>query len=203
MNSTAEIRKANTPETGALFLEADVFVPAPASQLYEILLDVRSFPRWVPAVRRVEILEGPIGPGMVSEWEVLALGIRKRVRSVLEAAEDDEFLRWSHEGPVRGWGECRLRERGNGTLARFITGIHVAEPLLRRLACRPSVHSLANSQLKRSLAGLGKFVCGPDAGDRVLVGVPGGPESGVLPAKIKGGAGAPPSLTSKRCFYSK
>ena len=95
---------------------ANVFIPAPASQLYETLLNVRSFPRWVPAVRRVEILEGPIGPGMVSEWEVSALGIRKRVQSVLEVAEDDEFLRWSYEGPVRGWGSAGS---GNEELERW------------------------------------------------------------------------------------
>ncbi len=107
---------------------------------------------------------------MVSEWEVSALGIKKRVQSVLEVAEDDEFLRWSYAGFVQGWGECRLWERGDGTLARFATSIYVAEPMLRRLACRSSVRSLANSQLRRSLAGLGKFIRDPDADDLTPVG---------------------------------
>ena len=170
MNSTAEIQKATSPGPEALSLGARVFIPAPVSQLYETLLDVRNFPRWVPVVRQVKVLEGPIGSGMISEWEISALGTRRRVRSVLEVAEDAEFLRWSYEGSVEGWGECRLQERRDGTLARFTTEVHVTEPVLRRLVCRLPVRSLANSQLKRSLAGLGKFVCAPNADDRILVG---------------------------------
>jgi hypothetical protein len=151
---------------------ASLFVPAPATRLYETLLDVGSFPSWVPAVRRVEVLEGPPGPGMVSEWEVSLFGIKKKVLSVLEAAESSALLRWTYEGPIRGWGECVLRDRGDGTLASFSTELQVAEPVLERLLRRLPAHSLATGQLKRSLAGLGRIVCGEADSGRVLVGPP-------------------------------
>ncbi|MGF1470833.1 MAG: SRPBCC family protein [Rubrobacteraceae bacterium] len=154
----------------ALEVGASVFVPAPATRLYETLLDVRNFPAWTPAVRRVNVVEGPPGPGMVSEWEVSLLGIRKRILSVLEIAENSGLLRWSYEGPVDGWGACELYPREDGTLARFATELRVAEPVLGRLLQRLPVHSLATSQLKRSLLGLGRMVCGEEARGRILVG---------------------------------
>lgn len=155
-----------------LSLGASLFVPAPATRLYETLLDVRSFPGWVPVVRRVRVLEGPPGPGMVSEWEVSLLGIRKKVLSVLETAENSTRLRWTYEGPVLGWGECVLQDRGDSTLASFSTELRVAEPVLERLVRRLPVQNLASNQLRRSLAGLGRMVCGEAGCDRVLVGPP-------------------------------
>ncbi len=151
-------------------LGASLFVPAPAARLYEALLDVGSFPRWVPVVRRVEVLEGPPGPGMVSEWEVSLLGIRKKVLSVLETAENSTLLRWSYGGPVLGWGECVLQDRGGGTLASFSTELRVAEPVLEKLTRRLPVYSLATSQLRRSLAHLGQMVCDEAGSNQVLVG---------------------------------
>lgn len=147
-----------------------MFVPVPAARLYEVLLDVRNFPRWAPAVRRVEVLEGEPGPGMVSEWELSVLGLKRRVQSLLEIADPSGRLRWTYEGPVNGWGACVLRERGGGTVADFSTELRVAEPVLGRLLERLPVRGLATSQLKRSLAGLGRMVCGEQGAGRVLVG---------------------------------
>jgi Polyketide cyclase / dehydrase and lipid transport len=65
------------------------------------MLDVQSFPRWAPGVRRVEVVEGPNGPGMISEWEVSILGLRRRISSVLEEAESPTLLRWTYDGLVR------------------------------------------------------------------------------------------------------
>jgi uncharacterized membrane protein len=79
-----------------------MFVPVPAARLYEVLLDVERFPCWAPAVRRVKVLEGGPGVGMVSEWELSALGLRKRVLSVLETADSSCRLRWTYEGPIQG-----------------------------------------------------------------------------------------------------
>ena len=151
-------------------LGASMFVPVPATLLYEALLDVGSFPRWAPAVRRVEVLEGGPGAGMISEWELSVLGIRKRVRSLLETADPSRRLRWTYEGAVHGWGGCVLRERGDGTVADFSTELRVAEPALTRLISRLPVRGLATSQLKRSLAGLGRMVCDEHEAGRVLVG---------------------------------
>lgn len=157
-------------ESKGLSLGASVFVPAPATLLYEALLDVGSFPKWAPAVHRVEVLEGGPGAGMVSEWELSVLGIRKRVRSLLETAEPSGRLRWTYEGTVCGWGACVLREQEHGTVADFSTELRVAEPRLERLLNRLPVRGVATSQLKRSLAGLGRMVCSEHEAGRVLVG---------------------------------
>lgn len=148
-------------------LGANLLVPTPMASMYEAVRDVRSFPQWAPGVRRVEILEGSGEPGMLSEWEVSFLGLRRKVLSVLEDAEPSEFLRWSYEGPVAGWGECSLEEQGEWTLAEFRTVLSPSEPALERLARNASVRRAATSHLKRSLARLGRFVAGER---RVVVG---------------------------------
>lgn len=141
-------------------IEASLYVSAPPEDLYAAVLDVRGFPRWAPGVRRVEIVEGPVGPGMVSEWEVSVLGLRRRVRSVLEEAEPFGFVRWSYDGPVRGWGECEISALGDGALAEFTTALHPVDPALNKLAGLVPVRGAATSHLKRCLARLGQTVSG-------------------------------------------
>lgn len=154
-------------ETAGHSVGASLYVPAPPEDLYEAVLDVRSFPRWAPGVRRVEIVEGPVGPGMVSEWEVSVLGIRRKVRSVLEEADPAVFLRWSYDGPVRGWGECAISPLGDGAIAAFETALYPEDPTLNRLASTAAAGSAATSHLKRCLARLGLTVSGSD-GFRVI-----------------------------------
>ncbi len=139
---------------------ASVFAQAPPEKFYEAVRDVRGFPGWAPGVRRVEVFENPGEPGMVSGWEVSFLGFRRIVSSVLEEAEKPGFLRWSYEGPITGWGECRLWPQGNGTLAEFRTELIPEEPLLEGLMTTAPARSAAQGQLKRSLARLGELVCG-------------------------------------------
>ena len=146
----------NTTAEGAI--GASLFVPAPPESLYEAVLDVRSFPLWAPGVRRVEVVEGPGGPGMVSEWEISVLGMRRKVRSVLEEAEPPTFLRWSYGGPVRGWGECEISAPGNGAIAAFRTALHPQDPALIGLARTAAARTAATSHLKRCLARLGQTV---------------------------------------------
>ena len=62
-------------ETSSDVVAASLFVPVPPRELYEVVLDVRNFPSWAPGVRRVEVLKGPVGPGMVSEWEIHVLDV--------------------------------------------------------------------------------------------------------------------------------
>ncbi|HET7478228.1 MAG TPA: SRPBCC family protein [Rubrobacteraceae bacterium] len=149
---------------------ASVLAPAAPDAFFETVRDVRSFPDWAPGVRRVEVLEDPGGPGMLSEWEVSFLGLRKKVLSVLEEAERPEFLRWTYDGPVRGWGECAIRERGDGTLAEFRTGIVPADRRLRSVMGSSVAREAAHSQLRRALERLGRLAA-PDAG-RITVGPP-------------------------------
>lgn len=117
------------------------------------------------------MLAGSGEPGMLSEWEVSFLGFRKKVRSVLEEAEHPELLRWSYDGPVEGWGECAIRERGGGTLAEFRTGLVPADRRLEPLMGSPMARGAASRQLRRALRRLGHLVAPGPAGC-VIVGPP-------------------------------
>jgi len=79
-------------------LAAAVFAPVAPEDSYEAVIDVRGFPAWEPGVRRVEVLSGEGGAGMLSEWEISFLGFSKRVLSVLEEAELPSRLRWAGRG---------------------------------------------------------------------------------------------------------
>ena len=142
---------------------AGVFAPVPAEEFYEAVLDVRGFPAWAPGVRRVEILANDGEPGMLSEWEVSVLGVRRRVRSVLEVAEAPGLLRWTYDGPVTGWGECSVGRVGNGTLAEFRTALRPTDPLVARLMRSGLATDVARDLLKRSLGRLGRLVAGEAA----------------------------------------
>lgn len=159
---------ATSHKTRKTVLAATVFAPVAPEDFYEAVLDVRGFPAWAPGVRRVEVLSGEGGAGMLSEWEVSFLGFRRRVLSVLEEAEAPFRLRWRYEGALEGWGECSLESVGDGALASFRTALAPADPLLAGLARGASVRDAARGQLKRSLLRLGRFVAGDDA--RVLAG---------------------------------
>jgi uncharacterized membrane protein len=149
---------------------ASLFVPSPARKLYDVVLDVRNFPSWAPGVRSVEVLKGPVGPGMVSEWEVSVLGLRRRISSVLVEAEDPRFLCWTYEGAISGHGECVIQDLGHGSLAEFKTQLSPAEPVLQGLARTLLAKNAARIHLKRCLARLGQIVSGD--GDAVRVGPP-------------------------------
>ena len=155
-------------KVGEGVIGASVSVPVPAWRLYEAVRDVRSFPRWAPGVRRVEVLRGPAGPGMISEWEISFLGLKRRVLSVLEEDEPAEFLRWTYEGPITGWGECVIKSSGHGTLAEFRTALSPVDPRLGRLMQCAFVKNAAYTHLKRSLARLGGLLSADDR--RVVVG---------------------------------
>ena len=159
---------ATQNKVGEGVIGASVFVPVSAWRFYEAVRDVRSFPGWAPGVRGVEVLEEPAGGGMLSEWEISFLGLKRRVLSVLEEDVPAEFLRWSYEGQITGWGECFIKSSGYGTLAEFRTALSPVDPCLQRLMQSAFVKDAAYSHLKRSLAQLGRLVSGD--GGRVLVG---------------------------------
>jgi hypothetical protein len=103
---------------------------------------------------------------MLSEWEVSFLGFKKRVLSVLEEAEAPFRLRWTHAGPVEGWGGCSIEPVGDGALDSFGTALAPAGPLLACLARGAAARGAAQTHLKRALSRLGRLVAGEDA--RVL-----------------------------------
>ncbi len=156
---------------------AAVFAPVAPEEFYGAVLDVRGFPAWAPGVRRVEVLSGEGGAGMLSEWEVSFLGLKTRVFSVLEETEAPSRLRWTYDGPVEGWGECSIDSVGDGALASFETALAPTDPLLAHLARGSSATNAARGQLKRALSRLGRLVSGDDA--RVRVGPVNGGVRGV------------------------
>lgn len=138
---------------------ASLFVPSVrARDLYEAVLDVRNFPSWAQGVRRVEIVEGPVGQGMVSEWEISFLGSRRKVSSLLVEADDPRFLRWTYEGSISGYGECAIEDLGHGALAEFRTELRPAEPALEKLMQSSPVRNATSRHLKRCLARLGQVI---------------------------------------------
>ena len=147
-------------------------MPSPAKDLYEAVLDVRSFPRWAPGVRHVEVLARAGEPGMVSMWEVSVFGLKKKILSILEEAESSTCLRWTYDGPVRGWGQCSIKDWSDGALAEFRTELHPTEPILRKVMQMPATKSATSSYLRRCLVRLGRAVSGDGA--RVRVGPPQG-----------------------------
>lgn len=150
------------------FIGASLFVPSStARELYEVLLDVHSFPRWAPGVRRVEILANAGEPGMVSEWEVSVFGLKRKILSALEEADSSTFLRWTYDGLILGWGQCIIRDRADGVLAEFRTELHPTEPVLGKLMRMPGARSATSLHLKRCLTRLGRVVSGDEARVRV------------------------------------
>jgi hypothetical protein len=143
-------------------------VPSSAHDLYDVMLDVRNIPTWAPGVRRVEVLEGYGEPGMVSEWEICFLGLKRKFLSVLEEAESPALLRWTYDGLVGGWGQCVIRQHGESALAVFQTELWATEPHLKKLMRRWPAREAASTHLKRCLAQLGRMVSGD--GSQVRVG---------------------------------
>ena len=128
---------------------ASLFVPVPARELYEVVLDVRGFPAWAPGVRRVEVIGGSLGQGMVSEWEVSVLGLRRRILSTLLEAEAPRFLRWTYEGP------------------EFKTELRPAETILEKLMGSLPARTASHNHLKSCLLRLGRAVSENEGAIRV------------------------------------
>jgi uncharacterized membrane protein len=168
---TKQMVQAPSNKMQGTVIAASVFTSVPAERLYEALRDVRGFPRWAPGVRRVEVIRGLGEQGMLSEWEVSFLGLRKKIWSVLEEAVPQTFLRWSYEGTITGWGECELRSSSGGwTLAEFRTELELEEAWLRPLVHSAAVKEAARRHLRRTLLRLGQLVTGD--GERFVVGPP-------------------------------
>ena len=110
------MKVATSNKTREMELAAAVFAPVAPEDFYEAVLDVRGSPAWAPGVRRVGVLSGEGGAGMLSEWEVSFLGFGKTVRSMLEEAENQ---------PVPAALDVRWAGRGLGrVLHRARRGVH-------------------------------------------------------------------------------
>jgi len=159
--------------TTSAVIGASLLAPAPAHDLYEVVLDVRNFPKWAPGVQRVEVLKGYGEPGMVSEWEICFLGLKRKFLSVLEEAESPALLRWAYDGFVSGRGQCVIEQQGESAHAVFHTELWAAEPYLKKIMQMSLAREAASTHLKRCLAQLGRMASGDASRVRV------GPAEGV------------------------
>jgi ribosome-associated toxin RatA of RatAB toxin-antitoxin module len=150
------------------WIGASVVVPAPPEMVYANVLKVENFPAWAAGVRNVEVLrqsDPPHSPGMVSEWEVSLLSVRRRVVSVLDESEAPNHLRWSYISMIHGWGECWISTSAGATLVEFATEFHVREPHLDRLLHSSFSEGVVRHYLRRSLLKLGEISL-PEGADR-------------------------------------
>ncbi|MGC4981848.1 MULTISPECIES: SRPBCC family protein [unclassified Streptomyces] len=106
-------------------------LPAPPADVYTVLEQAETYPRWWPQVREVT---------PVDEHSAVI-----RIRSVLpydititahEARRDPAagVLEMGMSGDLDGWARWTLDAAGPGTRARYDQNVHVTTPLLRRLA---------------------------------------------------------------------
>ncbi|GAA2260961.1 polyketide cyclase [Streptomyces ruber] len=106
-------------------------LPAPPAPVYEVLERIQDYPRWWPQVREVTRVDGTHA--------------RLRIRSAVpydltftgeEVRRDAAagVLELAMTGDLEGWARWTLTADGTGTLARYDQEVHVAKPLLRRLA---------------------------------------------------------------------
>lgn len=153
-------------EDSRQWIGATLSVPAAPEVVYASVLAVERFPNWAAGVRRVEVVrqsEPPHAPGMVSEWEVSVMNVRRRILSVLETADPPRHLRWSYTAVLHGWGECRLHPRPPGTLVEFATEFHLRERSMDRLLHSAFAENIARHYLRRSLLKLGELSLPPGA----------------------------------------
>ncbi|MGP4044403.1 SRPBCC family protein [Streptomyces sp. 2A115] len=104
---------------------------APLGDVYDALADAERYPRWWPQVREVTPLDER--SGVVRIRSVLPYDLVFTAREVRRDPAAG-ILEITMTGDVNGWARWTLAAGGPGTRARYDQEVHVAKPLLRRLA---------------------------------------------------------------------
>lgn len=99
-------------------LTLETVLPFEREAVFDLLLDMRNDPEWVPLVRGVSILEGePPAAGTVfrvGQW--VGPGRYREIDIRVEAADRPELIRWACDDPVMRYrSEIRLEPHPRGT----------------------------------------------------------------------------------------
>ena len=121
-------------------VHSEIELAVPAEACWRVFLNVQDWPRWFPAMQRIE--RGASGPIVVGEALVLHLAFRGRGASVKVKVSDagPRHVRWSgrsfgvtgdHRYSVEPLGDARCRfashETFSGLPVRLIPGVVFAE----------------------------------------------------------------------------
>ncbi|MET7985249.1 MULTISPECIES: SRPBCC family protein [unclassified Streptomyces] len=106
-------------------------LPAPPADVYPLLEQAETYPRWWPQVREVTPVDEHTG--VIRIRSVLPYDITITARA---ARRDPRagVLEMRMSGDLDGWARWTLTAAGPGTLARYDQEVQVTTPLLRRLA---------------------------------------------------------------------
>ncbi|WP_392969578.1 SRPBCC family protein [Streptomyces sp. LN245] len=106
-------------------------LPAPPADVYTVLEQAETYPRWWPQVREVTPVDEH--SAVIRIRSVLPYDITITAR---EARRDPAagVLEMEMSGDLDGWARWTLDAAGPGTRARYDQNVHVTTPLLRRLA---------------------------------------------------------------------
>jgi uncharacterized protein YndB with AHSA1/START domain/quercetin dioxygenase-like cupin family protein len=143
-------------------------VAAPPQEVYEVLVDGRSYPRWWRPVYLDVTSEGPPAVGAVSCQHFKGrLPYHLRTRSTLVALEPPALIVADVDGDLRGRGIWTLTPTTSGTHVRFDWTVHADRPLLRALtpALRPLLRANHHWAIARAIDGLEPYVRSRAAAD--------------------------------------
>jgi carbon monoxide dehydrogenase subunit G len=103
-------------------------VDADADQLFDVLSDIASYPRWWPQLRSVERIDDDTAAVVCRS--VLPYTLRLRARSARED-RDARVLEVRLDGDLNGWARWSLTPRRDGTALVFEQEVAVRGRLLR------------------------------------------------------------------------
>jgi carbon monoxide dehydrogenase subunit G len=131
-----------------------ILVPAPAHEVWEVIMDPTRLKDWVTIHRRLDRADdGPPRPGYEMEQHICLRGVEFKVRWELVDCKADQRAVWEGRGPARSHAhtEYRLRDEDGGT--RFDYHNEFRAPLgpLGAAASRALVGGVPEREAKRSL----------------------------------------------------
>jgi uncharacterized protein YndB with AHSA1/START domain len=143
-------------------------VSAPATAVYDVLVDGRTYPRWW---RRVYIdvqSDGSRSVGSVAQQHFKGfLPYHLHTTSRLVRLEPGRLIVAEVDGDLRGTGVWTLTPTGRGCTVRFDWTVHADRMLLRALTpvLRPALRANHNWSIARAVEGLEPYVLARSAGN--------------------------------------
>lgn len=130
-----------------------VVIDAPIQQVWDVIADVQSQPRWMTEMRGLRILtDGPIGAGTVCEADVRMFGITVTDPVTITVFEPPTRYAISHDGTFRGHGLITLEAGADGTTTIVRWDEVLIPPLLPHLgalAMAPALGAVFQADLGR------------------------------------------------------